>query len=159
MKKPGLWVDDVRELPAEYAGWDVARSYHQAIELLSSNEYDAISLDHDIASWDNEGIERTGYDITKWLTQRKFDGLPVPTTYYVHSANPVGADNMKHMINRYLSEELLPTTKDAAVIKALAELGFRKEPALTPEEEQILKRALDTEEQFFYDARRLLTPK
>ena len=38
--------------------------------------------------------------------------------------------------------------KDAAVIKALAELGLHKEVPLTPEQENLLKRALDPEEEF-----------
>ncbi len=38
--------------------------------------------------------------------------------------------------------------KDAAVIKALTELGLRKEEPLTPEQEMLLKRAVDPEEEF-----------
>lgn len=41
------------------------------------------------------------------------------------------------------------TKKDAAVIKALAELGIREDPELSPEEELLLKRALDPEEDFY----------
>lgn len=41
--------------------------------------------------------------------------------------------------------------KDAAVIKALSELGLRKEAPLSPEQEKLLKNALDPNEQF-YDA-------
>lgn len=41
--------------------------------------------------------------------------------------------------------------KDAAAIKALAELGLRKEVPLTPEQEKMLQIALDPNEQF-YDA-------
>ena len=47
--------------------------------------------------------------------------------------------------------------KDSAVIKALAELGLRKEKELSPEEEEALKRALDPEEQFLDDVQRLFT--
>lgn len=42
-------------------------------------------------------------------------------------------------------------SKDAAAIKALAELGLRKETPLTPEQERMLQVALDPNEQF-YDA-------
>lgn len=38
--------------------------------------------------------------------------------------------------------------KDAAVIKALAELGLRKEVSLSPEQENLLKRALDPHEEY-----------
>ena len=45
--------------------------------------------------------------------------------------------------------------KDAAVIKALALAGLREEPKLTPEQEQLLKQALDPEEQFAADVKRI----
>ena len=45
--------------------------------------------------------------------------------------------------------------KDAAVIKALTQAGLRPEPELTPDQEELLKRALDPEEQYLYDIERL----
>lgn len=47
---------------------------------------------------------------------------------------------------------------DAKAQKALAELGLRSEVPLTPEQEQMLQRALDPEEQYLYDVERLFTP-
>jgi hypothetical protein len=41
--------------------------------------------------------------------------------------------------------------KDAAVIKALAELGLRKEAPLSPEQERMLQVALDPNEQYLED--------
>lgn len=49
--------------------------------------------------------------------------------------------------------------KDAAVEKVLADIGFREEPDLTPEQEEILQRALDPEEQFLYDVEQLFKDK
>lgn len=51
--------------------------------------------------------------------------------------------------------------KDAAVIKALTQAGLRDDPQLSPEQEEMLKRALDPEEQFLHDVERLFnkTPK
>lgn len=46
-------------------------------------------------------------------------------------------------------------SKDAAVIKSLAELGLRKEEPLTPEQEQLLKQALDPQEQFYAEIIRI----
>lgn len=137
----GLWVDDIRKLPTDYTGWDVARSYREAVELLSSNTYDVVSLDHDIASYE-DGKERTGYDLVKWIVQRKFDGHPVPKEYRIHSANPVGRQNMQQTIDRYLREQQEYTAKDAAALKALAELGFVRDE-LTPEQEEQLQSAID----------------
>jgi hypothetical protein len=45
--------------------------------------------------------------------------------------------------------------KDAAVIKALAELGLHKEEPLTPEQESLLKRAVDPEEEFLHQVQQI----
>lgn len=45
--------------------------------------------------------------------------------------------------------------KDAAVIKVLTDIGAIDEPELTPEQEEIFKRALDPEEQFLHDVKNL----
>ena len=49
--------------------------------------------------------------------------------------------------------------KDAATLKALAELGLRDDTELSPEQEDMLRKAMNPEEQFLDDALRLLTPK
>ena len=97
-----LWVYDIRNPPAELMGCDIARSYFEAIELLEANSYGTIYLDHDLASFEADGREKTGYDIVLYLVQRKSDGLPVPKTYHLLTANPVGYDNMRAVISRYL---------------------------------------------------------
>lgn len=97
MKK--LYVDDERSCPS---GWDLARSYAEAIEKLSSIEYIDLSLDHDIASYEN-GREKTGYDIALWLANRKMTtGEYVPPNITCHSANPVGRARIEGVIARYL---------------------------------------------------------
>ena len=45
--------------------------------------------------------------------------------------------------------------KDAAVVKVLSDIGFIEEIELTPEQEEMLKRALDPEEQFMHDVEKL----
>ena len=47
--------------------------------------------------------------------------------------------------------------EDAAVIKVLSELGFTNDDPLTPEQEQLLKLALDPEEKFLDDVKHLFT--
>ena len=101
----GLYVDDIRDLPVCYEGWDIARTYEEAIVLLTAHKYDRVSLDHDIASWDDTGREMTGYDIALWLADRKFHGEYVPPHLCVHSANPVGVKNIQGVIDRYLSKD------------------------------------------------------
>lgn len=41
--------------------------------------------------------------------------------------------------------------KDAAILKALSELGLRDEPTLTPDQEKLLQQALDPHEQYLED--------
>jgi hypothetical protein len=94
-----LWVDDLR-LPPNNT-WDVAKTYQEAIDKLSSKLYYAVSLDHDLGDFSGER-ERTGYDILMWIVQRKMDGQPVPHSYNVHSANPVAQQRMNGVIQRYL---------------------------------------------------------
>ena len=65
----------------------------QAISKLSLHEYDAVSLDHDLG----ENL-KTGYDFIREVVEmalnEKFD-LSAVTDFYVHSQNPVGAENIK----------------------------------------------------------------
>ncbi len=48
--------------------------------------------------------------------------------------------------------------KDATVIKALSELGIRKEAPLTPEQERLLQLALDPNEQYLEDLLKIFKP-
>lgn len=104
--KTCLWVDDERPQPEDTneCQWLVAKNFHYAITLLEYNDFDEVSLDHDLGPASVYGnTELTGYHIVKWLVQRKMDGLYVPLVVKVHTANPVGRDNMQAMIDRYLS--------------------------------------------------------
>jgi hypothetical protein len=92
-----LYVDDLRPCPQ---GWDLARNFHEAIVMLSSENYDEVSLDHDIASFYGNK-EMTGRDILNWLIARKLDGMHTPSVVRVHSANPVGCATMEADIQRY----------------------------------------------------------
>jgi len=95
-----LYVDDIRDPKEE--GWVVVRNYDDAIHELTTNKYDVLSLDHDIASYREDGREMTGYDIALWLAERRYHGKYVPQDIRVHSANPVGQKNIQSVISRYL---------------------------------------------------------
>jgi len=49
------------------------------------------------------------------------------------------------------------TKHDAAVTKALAELGLAEEPKLSPEQALMLARALDPEKDFIHSVEKLFT--
>ncbi len=94
-----LWVDDIRNPPAGMV-CDIARNYAQAMDLLATHIYDAAYLDHDLASFDAAGHEKTGYDVLMQIVQMKMDGRPVPREFHLLTANPVGAERMQGVIER-----------------------------------------------------------
>jgi hypothetical protein len=78
-----------------------------------------VSFDHDLSRehtkyyFDNGGHdnppdplnvefkEKTGYDAAKWLCDYCWtNGIPLPK-WNVHSANPVGSDNIKFLLNNF----------------------------------------------------------
>ena len=103
MKK--LFIDDLR-MPAS-ADWTIVRSSQEAIDWLTKNGMpDMISFDHDLGGND------TAITIINWIIDGLLDGrlsLQDDFTYTVHSANPVGKENIigkmdaiiKHMRNKY----------------------------------------------------------
>ena len=96
-----LYIDDIRNPKEE--GFIVVRSYAEAVGWMRKNGCpDFISFDHDLAS--NDDLD--GIDIAKWLvnTDLNKDGKFIPENFqfYVHSANPVGAGNIKGLLDGYL---------------------------------------------------------
>lgn len=93
-----LYVDDIRfpeyfhQIGAEIT---VARTYDEAIQYIDDS-YDIISLDHDL------GEEKTGYDIAKYIVENQLKIGKVA----IHSANPVGRDNIKQLLTHYGYEVL-----------------------------------------------------
>jgi translation initiation factor 2 alpha subunit (eIF-2alpha) len=86
-----LFVDDLRDPPD--SSWVVARSYNEAIDKLKTGEVEILSLDHDL------GLDLTGYDIISWLEKKIYrDEMKSPKEILVHSANPVGVENIKRAI-------------------------------------------------------------
>lgn len=98
-----LWVDDIRNPPTGMQV-DIARTYNDAIKLLTENQYDTIWLDHDLGDYTGpEGREMTGYDVVMWIVECKLNGAHVPLNYEYLTANPVGRKNMDSLIVRYLT--------------------------------------------------------
>lgn len=69
---------------------DIAETVDQAKEFLSSDNYDAIFLDHDLLphhyeSNEHDDFENTGYAIAEWLTERS--DLQKAATIIVHTRN------------------------------------------------------------------------
>jgi|688.fasta_scaffold192121_5 hypothetical protein len=116
-----LYLDDVRTPKTE--GWDIVRSYDEFVNYIETNGIpDEVSFDHDLSRehtkyyFDNGGHsnppdplgvefnEKTGYDSAKWLCEYCWtNGIPLPK-WNVHSANPVGRDNIIHLLKNYESK-------------------------------------------------------
>jgi hypothetical protein len=96
-----LYLDDIRD--PRTGGWDVVRSYDEFVRWIEQMGLpDEVSLDHDLSDHtQGEGRERTGYDAAKWLCNYCWEnGLPMPR-WNVHSANPVGRDNIVHLMSSF----------------------------------------------------------
>lgn len=80
-----LAIDDLRELPQASV---LARSYDEGIrQLMLNGPWDVLLLDHDLASFDESGREKTGYDIMCFLEENI---QYLPGRIECVSANPVG---------------------------------------------------------------------
>lgn len=94
MKKFLLYVDDLRNPPEQLKNQYniiICRTYEEAIYNLNIRNYDSIDLDHDL------GEEYTGYDIYKFIIENNINIQNI----YIHTSNPVGRFNMKQLIQRY----------------------------------------------------------
>lgn len=97
-----FWLDDLRPAPD---GFIWAKSVDELIILLARYEtsgatFNILSLDHDLG----ENVA-TGYDFTKWLVEEWHNGSPmIPRQIYLHTANPVGRENMYQLLSHYKPE-------------------------------------------------------
>jgi hypothetical protein len=93
-----LWLDDnaynpdtpERLLPSDF---DCAcLQAKEAINLIGMGFITHISFDHDLG---DETLNGTGYDVAKFIEAKAYHGEIPPLTWTIHSANPVGRDNIK----------------------------------------------------------------
>jgi hypothetical protein len=96
-------------------------NYTEFVEWISKNDIpDYISFDHDLAYehyvpsylWSDyqkskeyqdkkQYKEKTGLDCAKWLIDYCIAYHKKLPFFYVHSANPVGADNIKNLLDNF----------------------------------------------------------
>lgn len=92
-----LYLDDLRT--PRSSGWIVVRSFDEFVATIEQLGVPVeISFDHDLG-WDEEHHceQKSGYDCAKWLVEQE---LLVPRIN-VHSANPVGAANIRALLENY----------------------------------------------------------
>lgn len=71
--------------------------------LLDLKDY-VFSFDHDLAEFDKDGNEYTGYHAAQYLCNiiMDFNLNPSELEWYVHSMNPVGKVNIDSYINNFI---------------------------------------------------------
>lgn len=95
-----IWLDDLRPVPQGYEG---AKSVNEAIALIEEAEkagidIEVLDLDHDLGDYYTDGGDVI--KLLDWLADRE--------TFYpveIHTANPVGRENMERMLVRYWGEK------------------------------------------------------
>lgn len=120
-KTYNLFLDDIRnpgdhyfkEMPIyEELDWVIIRNYEDFITYIEHKGIpNVISFDHDLGfdlflEKDYEdydpATEKTGYDCARWFINYCLDNnLSVTKTIYIHSQNPVGAENIKSLFDTY----------------------------------------------------------
>lgn len=95
-----LFLDDER-WPAKFdLSWQVARNVDDAIYLVKTLGMPRlISFDHDLGAH-----KFTGMDFAKWLVNHLMDTAVAQEDYpmfYVHSMNPVGAENIRSYLQNF----------------------------------------------------------
>jgi hypothetical protein len=90
MKK--LWLDDVRPPPDLSWTWinNAPAAYNAVLQL----DIDEISFDHDLGD-----KFMTGYTIAQAIEERAYFGNIKRMKWSIHSANPVGRDNIHAAMN------------------------------------------------------------
>ena len=89
-----IWLDDLRPVPKGYNG---AKSVNEAILLIEKaeeNGTEIVLFDHDLGDYYTDGGD--AIKLLDWLAER---GTFYPVK--IHTANPVGRENMERMLKRY----------------------------------------------------------
>ena len=97
-----LWIDDIR-LPPD-SSWTWAKTSQEALALLNS-DCTEISFDHDL------GGDDTSMPVARRVEELAFSGEQAPPIWHIHSANPVGRQNLKAALesaDRFWNRRTLP---------------------------------------------------
>lgn len=106
MKK--LFLDDIRTVDMVYdasaeSEFDIVRSYDDFVAYIQEKGLpDYISFDNDLGLDDSGAVAPDGYAAAKWLVYES--GLDLrDLDFYVHSANPVAAEQIKSLLRNYIA--------------------------------------------------------
>lgn len=82
-----VYLDDLRKCPEGYV---LAKTYEDAVKLIENNSINILSLDHDLGMNSNGDLNKTGYDLVKYICENNV----FINTIYIHTDNVVGRENM-----------------------------------------------------------------
>lgn len=97
-----LFLDDERvpssDLIVTTENLAICRTYDDAVEtVLRLGMPEHICFDHDLGEY-----SRTGHEFAHWLVLYAFRTKPYPEIKYsIHSQNPIGAGNIKGVLDNY----------------------------------------------------------
>lgn len=93
-----LWIDDVREAPVGYLWCKSTRDALRKIVLEYPNEIELIDLDHDAGDYATDGGDfiEVLKELERLSRMNKMDFSHIK--FRLHSANPVGVQNMRAII-------------------------------------------------------------
>ncbi|NDB36219.1 MAG: hypothetical protein EB023_12990 [Flavobacteriia bacterium] len=90
-----LYIDDIR-FPPRDRDWLVCRSSQEALDRVTAMGMPQfISFDHDL------GEDDTTMVFLRRLVNEVWDGVSLPPDYQIHSANPVGAENIRSFMDSW----------------------------------------------------------
>lgn len=100
-----MYLDDLRTPKNNYNV--IVRSYEEAVAYVQAHGVPQfISFDHDLGCIDDGTLLKSGYDFAKWLVESSLDdiiSLPNNFDFNVHSANPIGKENIETILRNYLN--------------------------------------------------------
>jgi hypothetical protein len=101
-----LLIDDLRDIKADV----IARTYDEGIAALKTQgPFTVLYLDHDLASYDQYGREKTGYDVMCFLEANL---RYLPASIIIVSSNPVGRKNMEVVIDKLYKDKQYEAESD-----------------------------------------------
>lgn len=107
-----MFIDDERFPAAGSGDWVIVRSSAEAIQCVQSRGVpDFVSYDHDL------GADDTSMKFIAWMIDSYLDGdiKDFPVNYDVHSQNPVGARNIRMLLQGFISCEIAPLRTESDV--------------------------------------------
>lgn len=98
-----LLIDDMRDIKADIVCRTFSEGLHalrgEALNAPGGSRIDVLYLDHDLGDPDPS---RTGYDILCWLEEHP---EYLPKKIVLVTANPVGLEKMRNLIERLYGKE------------------------------------------------------